>query len=51
MKMPVLKQFIPKCPRIQVFNPNTTPAYIFAEPTHSHLEEYLKIFEKEKNSL
>ncbi len=51
MKMPVLKQFVPNCPRIQVFNPNVSPANLFDDSTHRYMEEYRKKLEKEKNSL
>lgn len=50
MKMPVLKQFVPKCRRLQVFNP-VNPTNIFDDSTHRYMEECLKNFEKEKNSL
>lgn len=50
MKMPVLKQFVPKCRRIQVFNPNS-PTNLFDDSTNRYLEECRRNFEKEKNGL
>lgn len=50
MKIPELKQFVPKCQRIQVFNPNGS-INMFVDPTHRYMEECQINFEKEKNSL